>query len=167
MTTICEQSRNFGNEPFKRKATAVASQSTTFVVGQRVFRKERRIAENGIKSCFWLERENILHFKANSLFKRTFCHILPSLMDCILVNIYTQHLGFRIPLCSHQSYQSCARTNIQNTITIHITPSTQQNAVRANLHSTAVVVDDELFETKEFVTHFEGHFFFGVQIYNN
>ncbi len=153
-TFFLQKRSNLWNEFCKRHTLVVAGHCATFILGQSVFCKERRVAENGIKTFRRTKQHYILQLTLNSLIEWTFGNVFPSLLNSIFVNIDTKNFGLRIPLCSHQRNKPCACANIQNALPFDAAPSPKQNAVRTHFHGASVVTDDKAFESEKVILHF-------------
>lgn len=153
---VGKQRGYFRNEQGKRQVLVVSSQGTRFVVGQRVLGEERRIAEDGVETLRWAERQNVLATATYTTMERTFRHVLLCLPGSCFVYLDAEYLCIRVSLCSHQGNETGACADIKNRPALDASPCAQQYAVGSHLHGTAVVPYAKLLELKEIVHLFLG-----------
>ena len=132
----------------------MAGKSPGAIRGKGVLGKEGRIAKDAVKR---LGRNIVTDVSLHDLDaprKWTLPHIFPRLRDGIGVYLHGCHHSPGIALGSHESYQTCSRTDIEHTpTTLHSCPRTQEDAIGANLHGTAVVAYLKLPKTERLLTH--------------
>ena len=81
----------------------------------------------------------------NSVSEGTRFDIFHRLCRSISINLHSIYNSVGKPLCHHQRYQSCTRSDIQDAFTA-LCPRTKQNPICTDFESAGVLTDGELLE---------------------
>jgi len=127
----------------------IASHRTGRIGRNRILDIKRRIAYNSIETERRNETADVSLHDFHSLAERASLHILSSLARRGGIYLYPINPSPRRALSRHQGNQSTTRPHIENpTLGRQRGPSTQQDAIRAYSHGTAVMMNGELLEAE-------------------